>query len=293
MLNWTGKSKVIIQGIVEPLGVYCAGQMTTYGTPIVAGISAGYGGETIEEIPVFDLIESAIAEVGMPQLSIIAVPPYWVLDAALEAMSAGIRQLIILPHGVPPLDMIRLLAKAKATNTIVLGAGSAGVIIPGKLLLGSCDPQCYTPGKIGVISRCDYVTDAIIWELTQAGLGQSIVIHLGGGDIIGSMVEGWLPTLEQDKNTEIILCLEQTLCGTEAMASVLSSPRKKPLVAHIAGQNVPIPSKSKESPTLIASRLSQLTPHTSTALAKKNAYQQAKIPVAQSPAQLVEYLRNL
>ena len=115
-MKLTPKSKVLIQGMTEPLVSTHAARMKAYGTNIVAIVSPSEGGQTVEDMPVFDLVEQAIASVGTVDTTIIFVPPYEVLDAANEAIAAGIRQIIIISAGVPPLDMVHLLRKTEAAE---------------------------------------------------------------------------------------------------------------------------------------------------------------------------------
>jgi succinyl-CoA synthetase alpha subunit len=152
-MKLTPDSKLIIQGITEPIATQYAQRMRAAGTAILAGVSVGEGGNTLEDIPLYDLVETAIADWGEIDTSLIFVPSYQVLDAALEAMAAKIRQLIIISKNVPPLDMVRLLEQAQSTNTFVLGSGSHGLIIPEKLWIGIGEYPLYKAGKVGMISR--------------------------------------------------------------------------------------------------------------------------------------------
>jgi succinyl-CoA synthetase alpha subunit len=135
-MKWQADSKVLIQGITNPLGVGYASRMKAQGTNIMAGISLEDQTSEISDIPVFTLVEEAVKQVGDIEISLIMTPPYEVLDAGLEAMAAGIKQLVIVTSGVPPLDMIALLDQAQATNTFVLGSGSEGLLVPEKFWLG-------------------------------------------------------------------------------------------------------------------------------------------------------------
>ena len=147
-MNFTLDGKVLIQGITEPLGAIYAAKMKDYGTNVVAGVSPGYGGQTVYDIPVFDLVEPALSAVGAIDTTIIFVSPYLALDAAKEAIAAGIRQIILISGGIPPLDMVHLLRIAEQTQTTILGPNSLGIIVPGKWLLGTHPEEFYTPGAV-------------------------------------------------------------------------------------------------------------------------------------------------
>ena len=195
-MDWLLEGKVLIQGITEPLGTYYAARMKAYGTNIVAGIRVvGQQQEQIEEIPVFDLVEEAIAQVGEIETTIIFVHPYQVLDAASEAIAAGIKQIILITGGIPPLDLVRLLKKAQVTKTQLLGPGSSGIIIPNQVWLGTCEPEFYTPGQIGILSRSKRLGDEVALTLTKAGLGQSMAVSLGSEGITGSNLRQWFSIL--------------------------------------------------------------------------------------------------
>ena len=140
-MNLTPESKVLVQGITEsPASTRAALMMKAYGTNVVAGVSPGRGGLEVEGIPVFDLVEQAVAAVGHVDTAVIFVDAYSVLDAALEAIAAGIRQIAIVTGGVPPLDIVQLVRKAEATETLVIGPNSPGIIVPDKLLLRLITP---------------------------------------------------------------------------------------------------------------------------------------------------------
>jgi succinyl-CoA synthetase alpha subunit len=135
-MNLTPDSKVLVQGITQPLGSYHAARMKAYGTNVVAGVSSGQGGQEIQGIPVFDLVDQARQQIGSVDATIIFVESYLVLDAALEAIEAGIPKIILVTGGIPPLDMVRLLRKAQATNTLIVGPRQSWHYCAGKNLAG-------------------------------------------------------------------------------------------------------------------------------------------------------------
>ncbi|NJL82954.1 MAG: hypothetical protein HC890_08330 [Chloroflexaceae bacterium] len=147
-MQFSPNSKVIVQGIATFPGSGCAPRMKAYGTNIVAGVEAGSGGRFLDTIPVFDLVEQAVFQLGNLDISLICVPPYAVLDAALEAIAAGIKQLVLLGGGVPPLDVVKLLERGEASNTCILGPGQSGILIPGQFWLGGHEPLCYQPAAL-------------------------------------------------------------------------------------------------------------------------------------------------
>src|SRR4051812_32176263 len=128
-MNLTTDSKVLIQGFCEFISATHVEQMKAYGTNLVAGVNPGSGGQQLYDLPIFDLVEEVVAQFGTIDTTIICVHPYQVLDAALEAIASHIRQIMIITAGVPPLDMVQLLRKAEACETIVVGPNSPGIIV--------------------------------------------------------------------------------------------------------------------------------------------------------------------
>lgn len=298
-MKFNPKSKVIVQGILEPLGQIYAPQMKAYGTNVVAGISPG--GEQIEwqGIPVFDLVEQAIAANGPVDTTVILTPPYQVLDAALEALTAGIRQIIILSQGVPPMDMVRLLRRAEKLETLIVGPNSPGLIVPGQVLLGTHPPAWYQPGPVGLLSRSGTLTYEVARELTQAGLGQSIALGIGGSPLVGSSLSQWLQILDEDEQTEVIVLIGELGTDQEELAAeYIAEAIDTPVVAYLAGQSLPTLPWPSEALLPPQHRIMPFSLRTASAVdfgtptRKLAAFKQAKIPVAQSPAQVPEWVKK-
>ncbi len=292
-MNFTPDTKILIQGITEVLGSTHAALMKAYGSNVIAGISPGCGGQTVEDIPVFDLVEQALRQVGPVDITVIFVKPYGVLDAALEAISAGIRQIIIITEGMPPLDMVKLVRKAEATDTLVLGPNTPGIIVPEKVLLGIHKSDFYTPGSVGLISRSGTLTYEIALQLTQAKLGQSIAVGIGSDSILGSSFAQWLQILDEDDNTEaIVLVGEIGGSSEEEAAHYIAEAIDKPVVAYIAGLHAPKGKRLGHAGDIMAAQLSTgktfniVGADPDTAQSKIQAFKAAKIPVASNPAQI-------
>ncbi|MEB3826225.1 succinate--CoA ligase subunit alpha [Phormidium sp. CCY1219] len=300
-MNFTNDKTVIVQGISEAIGSIHASAMKAYGTNVVAGIGPGHGGETIDDIPVFDTIEQALPKVGSVDTSVIVVKPYAVLDAALEAIAAGIRQLILITEGMPPLDMVKLMRKAEATDTLVVGPNTPGIIVPGKLLLGTHKSDFYTPGSVGLISRSGTLTYEVALNLTQAKLGQSLVVGIGGDAILGSSFAQWLQILDEDETTEAIVLVGE-IGGTneEEAAHYISETIDKPVVAYVAGRHAPKGKRLGHAGDIMAAQLSTGKRHNvslvgadpDTAQSKIEAFKAAKIPVAESPSEIPDLVKK-
>ncbi|HBE16121.1 MAG TPA: CoA-binding protein [Cyanobacteria bacterium UBA11149] len=293
-MNLTPDSKVLIQGITQPLAAYYAARMKAYGTNLVAGISVGNGRQELYGIPVFDLVEEAISECGFIDTTIIFVEPYSVLDAALEAIDAGISQIIVVTGDVPPLDMVNLLRIAKVTGTLIIGPSSSGIIVPGKILLGTQESEFYTPGVVGLISRTSFLTYEVALALNQAQIGQSIGINLGSDSIVGSSFRQWLDVLATDKTTKAIVLVDQTGgSNEEATAEYIAKTMNKPVVVYIAGYSTPEDKQLGDPSSIIAAQLSGPITIATTSHHKVEVYKEAKVPVAQRPSQIPKLVKKL
>jgi succinyl-CoA synthetase alpha subunit len=287
-------SRVLIQGLENHHAHSAIGRMQVYGTNIVGVISAGKGGQKLGDLPIFDLVEQAQTVVGPIDTSLIFAPPHGVLDAALEAMAAGIPQLIIITQGVPPLDAIRLLRQASITNTLILGAGSAGIIIPNRLLLGIYNPQLFSPGKVAIVSRNQSLTAEIASSLNDANLGQSIVIHIGSDRLVGSSCRRWLEWLQTDPLTEAIVLVGDICWDSEASTSAyLLSEQGKPVVAYLAGIHANTPHPLTEAAIVLSHTLSKPIYDAETIQQRIKTYRRAKIPVAKKIAQIPALLKKI
>jgi succinyl-CoA synthetase alpha subunit len=290
-MNLQPQSKVLIQGITEPLSSTHAARMKAYGTNVIAGVNPGQGGQTLHDIPVFDLVEQALVTVGPVDTTLIFVPPYQVLDAALEAIAAGIRQIIIISAGMPPLDMVYLLRKTEATETLVVGPNSPGIIVPGKILLGTHASEFYTPGPVGIVSRSSTLTYEVALKLTLAGLGQSLGVSIGSDAIVGSSFLQWLQLLDEDETTQaIVLVGEPGGLGEEAAAHYIAEAIDKPVVAYVAGCHAP-PGKHWGHAGALAQVVGRGA-DVGTVQSKLAAFEEVKVPIAERPSQIPELVKK-
>ncbi len=290
-MNLQPDSKVLIQGITAELSATYGALMKVYGTNVAAYVNPGLGGQSFDDIPVFDLVEQVLAQVGAIDTTLIFVPAYQALDAALEAIAAGIRQIIIVSSGMPPLDMVHLLRKAEATETIIVGPNSPGIIVPGKLLLGTHRSEFYTPGAVGIVSRSSTLTYEIALELTKADLGQSMVVSIGGDAISGSSFSQWLQMLEEDEATDaIVLVGELGGNSEEAAAHYIAEAIDKPVIAYIAGRHAPPGRHWGHTGTLAA--VVGRGANVGTAQSKLAAFEDAEVPIAEKPSQIPELVRK-
>lgn len=302
-MQFTADTTVLVHGIAEPQAALHAQLMKDYGTRVVAAVSPGLGGCDRGGIPVFDMVEVAVREVGDIDMAVIFVPPYLVLDAALEAMNAGIRQLAIVTEGMPPIDMVRLVRRADAADTLVVGPSSPGIIVPGQTLIGTHPADFYTPGSVGIVSRSGTLTYEVARSLTQAGLGQSLSVSIGGDGILGSSFDGWLQMLDEDDRTEAIAIVgEIGGSSEEAAAQYVAEAIDKPVVAYVAGRHAPRGRRLGHAGAIVAAHLSGVQEFSGepipdsaigTAERKIEAFQDAKIPVAERPSEIPKLIQKL
>jgi succinyl-CoA synthetase alpha subunit len=286
-MNFSTHSKVMVQGITDPLGSVYTPLMQAYGTNVVVGVSPGSGGQVVQGIPIFDMVEQALATVGQIDVSVIFMHPYLALDAALEAIDAGIRQIVLITEGMPPLDMVRLARKAEATETLVIGPDSPGIIVPGQILLGMHPPKFYQPGCVGLISRSGTLTYEVALELTRSGLGQSIAISIGGDAIVGSSFPQWLQILDEDDATEAIVLVGEIGGETEeAAAHYIAEAIDKPVIAYIAGRTAPRGRRIGHAGAIIASQVIEMGTEIGAVESKIDAFHHAQVPIAESPSQI-------
>jgi succinyl-CoA synthetase alpha subunit len=291
-MNLTPDSKVLIQGFSEFISATHVAQMKAYGTNLVAGVNPGCGGQQLYDLPVFDLVEEVVEKFGAIDTAIICVHPYQVLDAALEAIASNIGQIIIISAGVPPLDMVQLLRKTEAHETLIVGPNSPGIIVPGKILLGTQPSELYTPGSVGIVSRSSTLTYEIAWELTKAGLGQSISVSIGSDAIVGSSFLQWLQILDEDETTEAIVLVGQPGGGSEeAAAGYITEAIDKPVIAYIAGRHAPLTKNWRQGGTLAT--VIGRDPNFGTAQSKLAAFKEAQVSVAERPSLIPELVRKV
>jgi succinyl-CoA synthetase alpha subunit len=189
--------------------------------------------------------------------------------------------------------MVYLLREAQATNTFILGSGSQGLLIPGKLWLGTGEPEFYTPGSVGIVSRTDQLAGEIARELTRAGIGQSIAVSLGTDAIIGSTFQQWLQILEEDEATKAILLLGQpNACAEIAAAEYIASALEKPAIAYIAGLYAPVERRFADATTIIAAQLSHAVPAVNMDKQAIAAFKQAQVKVAKRPSEIPDLLQD-
>jgi len=252
------RSRVLVQGITGREGAFHAARMRAAGTNLVAGVSPGKGGQTVEGTPVFDAVAPAVAATGA-DVAVLFVPARFARDAMIEAADAGIRLVVCVTEGIPVRDMAEVTAHLPRRGALLVGPNGPGLITPRRCSAGIMPADVFTPGAVGLVSRSGTLTYEVVHELTMAGIGQSTVVGMGGDPIHGV---GFLE------------CLELFEADDETAAIVL--------IGEIGGAP---PGKRMGHAGAIVEGSS------GTAAEKKAALEAAGIPVAPAPADVVPLLQ--
>jgi malate-CoA ligase subunit alpha len=237
------KTPILVQGITGDKGSFHAREMIEYGSNVVGGVTPGKGGRSHLGIPVFDTVKDAVRETGATA-SITFVAPPFAADAIMEAADAGIRLICSITDGIPAQDMMRvkryLKRYPKERRSMVVGPNCAGIISPGKSMLGIMPGHIYLKGNIGVISRSGTLGYEAASQMKAVGLGISTSVGIGGDPINGSSFLDHLALFEEDPDTDAVLMIGEIGGPQEAEASAwIKENMSKPVVGFVAGLTAP------------------------------------------------------
>jgi len=285
------QTRLIVQGITGRDGSFHARQMMEYGTQVVGGVTPGKGGQTFEgpngkTCPIFDTMEQAVAETGA-NTSVIYVPPAFAADAIFEAADAGIEFIVAITEGIPVLDMTRVYPYVKERGARLLGPNCPGALSPGKSKVGIMPGRIATPGPVGVVSRSGTLTYEVVFQLTNAGIGQSTCVGIGGDPIIGTNFIDCLAAFEADPETKAIVMIGE-IGGTDEQeaARYIKEHVTKPVVGFIAGQTAPPGRRMGHAGAIISGS-------TGTAAEKIQAFEENGIRVMRRPSDVVGLIKEV
>ncbi len=284
-------TRLIVQGMTGSAGAFHSRQMVEYGTNIVAGVTPGKAGvkvEGLEQVPVFNTCEDAVAATDA-NATVIYVPPPFAADSIMEAASAGLKVIICITEGIPANDMVHVKdhLKAEHPNTVLVGPNCPGVITPGACKVGIMPGYIHKEGNVGVVSRSGTLTYEVVGQLTALGLGQSTAIGIGGDPVKGLDFIDCLKLFNEDPDTHSIFMIgEIGGASEEAAAAYVKEHVKKPVAAFIAGQTAPPGKRMGHAGAIISGGQG-------TAAAKIAALQEAGIKVAPTPAEMGTTLQSL
>ena len=273
-------TRLLVQGITGSEGTFHAKACIEYGTKVVAGCTPGKGGQIWEDkVPVFNGVKEAVDETGA-NASIIFVPAALAADAIFEAADAGISPIVCITEGIPTADMIAVRNYLKDKDIRLIGPNCPGILSPGKCKAGIMPTGLTAPGKVGLCSRSGTLTYEITAMLTEAGIGQSTCIGLGGDPIIGTPFVKALELFNEDPDTEAIVMIGE-IGGTaeQAAAEYIKANIKKPMAAFIAGSSAPPGRRMGHAGAIV-------TGTAGLASEKKRVLAEAGVKVAESPSDI-------
>ena len=276
-------SKIVVQGITGRSGLFHTQQCRDYGSHIVAGVTPGKGGIHIEGIPVFNTVEEAV-HYTQANVSMIFVPPPGAADSIMEAADAGIRLVVAITDGIPAQDMMMvkryLFRYARDRRTMLVGPNCAGVISPGKAMLGIMPGHIYARGKVGLVTRSGTLGYEAASQMKALGIGVSTSAGIGGDPINGSSFVDILKLFEEDPDTDAVMMIGEIGGPQEAEAArFFRDNMRKPVIGYVAGLSAPKGRRMGHAGAIIRA-------FGESAAEKVEIMREAGITVASSPAEL-------
>lgn len=280
-------TRLIIQGITGREGTFHCEQMLQYGTKVVAGVTPGKGGENVFGVPVFNTVREAM-EATDANASVIFVPALHTAAGVYEALDAGIKTVMTIAEHVPVHDMMRVYHIAREKGARVIGPNSFGVISPGKSKAGFMAHRIFLPGHVGLMSRSATNCYETVFMMTNAGIGQSTCVGVGGDMIPGSTFTDLFPLFEADPETKAIVMIGEIGGNEEELAAeYIKNHVTKPVVALIAGKNAPKGKSMGHAGAIVAAD------GTGSAENKEKALRAAGVHIAETTTGIVDILKTL
>jgi succinyl-CoA synthetase alpha subunit len=283
------RTRLLVQGMTGRDGSFHTRQMVEYGTRVVAGVTPGKGGQVFDadsaRIPIYDTVADA-AEATGATASVIYVPPLFAADAMMEAAAAGIPLIVCITEGVPVLDMTRVYPFVREHEARLIGPNCPGLITPGACKVGIIPGNICAPGAVGLVSRSGTLTYEVVNQLTNAGIGQTTCVGIGGDPINGTNFIDCLAAFETDPATTAVVMIGE-IGGTDEQdaARFVSLHMTKPVVGFIAGRTAPPGRRMGHAGAIISGSAG-------TAAEKVHAFREAGIPVADRPVDVVTLVRQ-
>ncbi|MGD8980709.1 MAG: succinate--CoA ligase subunit alpha [Desulfobacterales bacterium] len=233
-------TRLVVQGITGKEGQFHARQCIDYGTNVVAGVTPGKGGQTMDDVPVFNTVKDAVEQTGA-NCSMVFVPPAFAADAIMEATDAGVDLIVAITEGIPVMDMVKVKNYLEGSGSRLIGPNCPGIITPGECKIGIMPGPIHKPGgPIGVVSRSGTLTYEVVHQLTLKGIGQTTCIGIGGDPVNGTNFIDCLEAFEKDSDTTGIVMVGEIGGTAEEQASeFIIKNVTKPVVGFIAGLTAP------------------------------------------------------
>ena len=278
-------TRVVVQGITGGQGTFHSLRNKAYGTQVVAGVTPGKAGESVDGIPVFDTVRDAVAATEA-NTSLIFVPARFAAEAVYEAADAGVGLIVCITEGIPVMDMARVYNYLRGKGHTVIGPNCPGLISPGKANVGIIPGEICSEGGVGLVSRSGTLTYQVVNELTRKGIGQSTCIGIGGDPIIGTGFVDALAAFEADPETEaIVLIGEIGGSDEETAAEYIREHVTKPVVAYVAGRTAPPGKRMGHAGAII-------TGSSGTAQAKAEAFNAVGVQVGTNPSEVADLIEG-
>lgn len=279
-------SRVVIQGITGGMGRFSSDDLLKYGTNVVAGVSPGRGGTSLNGIPIYDFVEDAVAETSA-NVSLIYVPAASGVGAVHESTEVGVPLIVYPGDGIPRHDALLMRQRVAQTATKLIGPNTPGLISPGRAKVGFMPSNCYQPGPLGVVSKSGSLSYEVCLRMTKAGLGQSTVVGVGGDPIKGLTIEEALWEFDEDPETDAILVLGEVGGREEYGAlSYLTEGGRKPIIAFIVGETAPPGKKMGHAGALVEGPDEGYH-------AKMAAFEELDLPVARSLGDIPDLIKGV
>ncbi len=278
-------TKVVVQGITGRDGSFHTKQMLEYGTKVVAGVTPGKAGQTVEGVPVFNTVYDAKQKTGA-DASVIFVPAQFAVDAVYEAIDAELELVVCIAEGLPTMDMVKIMGYLKDKKTRLVGPNSPGLVSAGECKIGILPGHIFKKGSVGVVSRSGTLTYEIVDHITKVGLGQSTCIGIGGDPVIGTKFIDCLKLFNEDPETEAVVVVGEIGGRDEEDAAIyIKQNFKKPVFGFIAGKTAPADKRMGHAGAII-------TGGSGTALEKVKAFKEAGIFVGETSEELAKLIRE-
>ena len=283
-----GDTRLVVQGITGREGQFHAAAMLEYGTRVLAGVTPGKGGQAALDgrVPVFDSVHRAVEETGA-NTSCIFVPAGGAPDAVMEAVDAGIGTIFCITEGIPALDMVPVVQAVRDAGARLIGPNCPGATSPGRAKVGIIPGSIHREGRVGVVSRSGTLTYEAVQAMTDAGLGQSTCVGIGGDPIIGTTFSDVLALFAEDPETDALVLIGEIGGNAEEQAAAWAAEhlRDLPKVAFIAGRTAPEGKRMGHAGAIISGG-------SGTAKSKVDALEAAGFRVAESPTELPDLLND-
>jgi succinyl-CoA synthetase alpha subunit len=279
--------RVLVQGITGKQGAFWTEKMAACGTAIVGGVNPKRAGESFLGVPVFASAGDAMRETPF-DIAVMFIPPNAARDAALDAIGAGAKTLVILTEHIPAHDVLAIREAAAAAGTVIVGPNTAGLVTPGAGFVGIMpghNPNIFQPGRVGVISRSGSLGTLICLNLTRVELGQSAFIGIGGDPMIGTTTRDALRALDADPGTDAVVIVGEIGGVMEEEAAEYAAGMAKPVAAFIAGRVSPPGKKMGHAGAIVTGSAGSYA-------GKRAALEAAGVRVADTPSEIPVFIAS-